>query len=97
MALLKSQELWQNLSKDEPENQAPPENLEELIVLLTRESARRFVHFVNFTNSVVSHLPEQTRIFTYKFLQVIEDFFKVITMAKIVVITLTFYLFRQRI
>ncbi|RZC33054.1 lipid storage droplets surface-binding protein 1-like, partial [Asbolus verrucosus] len=58
LALTKGKELWQSLSKDEPENQARPENLEQLIVLLTRESARRVVHFINFTSSVVSKIPK---------------------------------------
>ncbi|XP_065157054.1 lipid storage droplets surface-binding protein 1-like, partial [Atheta coriaria] len=46
LALQKGRELWATLSKDEPENQARPENLEQLIVLLTRETARRVVHLI---------------------------------------------------
>ncbi|KAG5879258.1 hypothetical protein JTB14_012528 [Gonioctena quinquepunctata] len=59
LAYKKGKELWANLSKDEPENQARPENLEQLIVLLTRESARRIVHLVNFTSTVMSKLPKR--------------------------------------
>nr|CAH7738211.1 unnamed protein product [Callosobruchus chinensis] len=58
MAFQKGKELWASLSKDEPENQARPENLEQLIVLLTRESARRMVHLVNFSYSVLSTIPK---------------------------------------
>lgn len=54
LAFQKGKELWASLSKDEPENQARPENVEQLIVLLTRESARRVVHLVNFTATVVT-------------------------------------------
>lgn len=59
LALQKGKELWATLSKDEPENQARPENLEQLIVLLTRESARRIVHLLNFTSDVVSKVPRR--------------------------------------
>ncbi|KAI5733808.1 hypothetical protein M8J76_016190 [Diaphorina citri] len=51
----KVKELWAYLSADEPENQAPPHNLEELIVMLTRESSRRIVHLVNYTSGLVMH------------------------------------------
>lgn len=50
--------MWDSLSKDEPENQARPENLEQLIVLLTRESARRIVHLINFTSGILSKIPK---------------------------------------
>lgn len=40
--------LWNYLSADEPENQARPQTLEQLIVLLTREMARKMVHVTNF-------------------------------------------------
>ncbi|XP_060523670.1 lipid storage droplets surface-binding protein 1-like isoform X2 [Cylas formicarius] len=56
LALKKGKELWSSLSQDEPENQARPENLEQLIVLLTRESARRVVHLVNFSTSVINRV-----------------------------------------
>ncbi|XP_037948543.1 lipid storage droplets surface-binding protein 1 isoform X2 [Teleopsis dalmanni] len=58
LALQKIKELWEYLSKDEPENQARPTTLEQLIVLLTRESARRVVHLVNFSANVASNLPK---------------------------------------
>nr|CAI5818238.1 unnamed protein product [Callosobruchus analis] len=58
MAFQKGKELWASLSKDEPENQTRPENLEQLIVLLTRESARRMVHLVNFSYSILSTIPK---------------------------------------
>lgn len=72
-ALQKGQEMWEHLSKDEPENQSPPQNLDELIVLLTRESARRVVHFVNFTKVVIQHLPDQMQHFTNKCINILQD------------------------
>ncbi|CAG9862716.1 unnamed protein product [Phyllotreta striolata] len=62
LAYQKGKELWGSLSKDEPENQARPENLEQLIVLLTRESARRIVHLINFTSAVVSKVPKKLSV-----------------------------------
>lgn len=59
LAFQKGKELWVTLSKDEPENQARPENLEQLIVLLTRETARRVVHLVNFTAAGLGKVPTQ--------------------------------------
>lgn len=58
MALQKAKELWAYLSVDEPENQARPATLEQLIVLLTRESARRVVHILNFGANVAANLPK---------------------------------------
>lgn len=49
----KIKELWNVLSADEPENQTPPHNLEELIVMLTREASRKVVHLINFTSGLV--------------------------------------------
>ncbi|EDV94987.1 lipid storage droplets surface-binding protein 1 [Drosophila grimshawi] len=57
-AMLKAKELWGYLSADEPENQARPVTLEQLIVLLTRESARRVVHLVNYSANVAANLPK---------------------------------------
>lgn len=54
----KARELWSHLSKDEPENQARPQTIEELIVLITRESARRVVHLVNYTGNTASKVPK---------------------------------------
>ncbi|KAH8347223.1 hypothetical protein KR059_006812, partial [Drosophila kikkawai] len=56
-AVQRAKELWVYLSADEPENQARPATLEQLIVLLTRESARRVVHLVNFTAHVAANIP----------------------------------------
>lgn len=58
LALKKARQLWAYLSKDEPENQARPQTIEELIVLITRESARRLVHLVNFTGRTTSKIPK---------------------------------------
>lgn len=58
LALQKAKELWDYLSEDEPENQARPVSLEQLIVLLTRESARRLVHLVNFSAHIASNFPK---------------------------------------
>lgn len=57
LAFQKARELWAYLSRDEPENQARPQTLEQLIVLLTRESARRIVHLINFTTGVAQTMP----------------------------------------
>ncbi|KAH8388446.1 hypothetical protein KR093_006379, partial [Drosophila rubida] len=58
LAMQKAKELWGYLSADEPENQARPVTLEQLIVLLTRESARRVVHLVNYSANVASNIPK---------------------------------------
>lgn len=58
MALQKAKDLWDYLSEDEPENQARPISLEQLIVLLTRESARRLVHLVNFSAHIAANIPK---------------------------------------
>lgn len=41
--------VWSHLSESEPENQVPPETLEERLALLVREVARRVVHLANYT------------------------------------------------
>lgn len=56
-AVQKAKELWAFLSGPEPENQARPQTLEQFIVLLTRESARRVVHLMNYTASSVAQIP----------------------------------------
>ncbi|KAL1459415.1 hypothetical protein WDU94_011397 [Cyamophila willieti] len=68
----KVKELWDNLSADEPENQARPNNLEEFIVMLTREASRRMVHLVNYTSGlvmkrmdIVQHYLEEISHFVY--------------------------------
>uniref|UniRef100_W8BZ49 Lipid storage droplets surface-binding protein 1 n=1 Tax=Ceratitis capitata TaxID=7213 RepID=W8BZ49_CERCA len=58
LALQKAKELWGYLSADEPENQARPVSLEQLIVLITRESARRLVHLVNFSAHIAANIPK---------------------------------------
>lgn len=58
LAYQKAKELWNYLSADEPENQARPATLEQLVVLLTRESARLVVHMVNFGVNMAAHLPK---------------------------------------
>nr|XP_022919525.1 lipid storage droplets surface-binding protein 1-like isoform X1 [Onthophagus taurus]XP_022919526.1 lipid storage droplets surface-binding protein 1-like isoform X2 [Onthophagus taurus] len=82
LAIQKGKELWATLSKDEPENQARPETLEQLIVMLTRESARRIVHFVNFTSAGVSKLPRQgtryIRSVTKKCIEVVNSLLKTV-------------------
>lgn len=65
-ALQKTQELWAYLSENEPENQARPETMEQLLVLLTRETARRMVHFINYTRNAVVRFPETLRKTQYE-------------------------------
>ncbi|KAL7727849.1 hypothetical protein ACLKA6_019780 [Drosophila palustris] len=57
-AMQKAKELWNYLSADEPENQARPVTLEQLIVLITRESVRRVVHLVNYSANIASTIPK---------------------------------------
>ncbi|XP_020294045.1 lipid storage droplets surface-binding protein 1 isoform X2 [Pseudomyrmex gracilis] len=57
LAYQKAKELWAILSLPEPENQARPATLEQLLVLLTRESARRIVHLVNGTVALAAKTP----------------------------------------
>nr|XP_012140335.1 PREDICTED: lipid storage droplets surface-binding protein 1 isoform X3 [Megachile rotundata] len=57
LAYKKAKELWATLSLPEPENQARPATLEQLLVLLTRESARRIVHLVNGTTALAARTP----------------------------------------
>ncbi|XP_076682443.1 lipid storage droplet-1 isoform X4 [Andrena cerasifolii] len=57
LALQKAKELWATLSLPEPENQARPASLEQLLVLLTRESARRVVHLMNGTSTLAAKTP----------------------------------------
>lgn len=61
LAMQKSIELWHYLSADEPENQARPQTLEQLVVLLTRESVRKAVHLINFTAGTVWKVPKALR------------------------------------
>lgn len=58
--------IWKHLSEDEPENQKPPENIEQLIEMLSREGARRFVHVANFVAKNISMGPTYLgHAFTY--------------------------------
>lgn len=59
LALEKAKALWATLSLPEPENQARPATLEQLLVLLTRESARRIVHLVNGTAALAIRTPRR--------------------------------------
>lgn len=87
LAFQKGKELWAALSKDEPENQASPENLEQLIVLLTRESARRMVHLVNFTASVAKkvnqNVTHSVAILVNKFVGVAESILKTVHLEQL--------------
>ncbi|CAF4818920.1 unnamed protein product [Pieris macdunnoughi] len=58
LAWKKAKELYAALSQSEPENQARPATLEELVVLLARETARKVVHLINYTHS---DLPKNVR------------------------------------
>ncbi|XP_060802274.1 lipid storage droplets surface-binding protein 1 isoform X4 [Amyelois transitella] len=58
LAWKKAKELYASLSRPEPENQARPATLEELTVLLARETARKVVHLVNYTHT---DLPRNVR------------------------------------
>lgn len=51
LAWKKAKELYSSLSQPEPENQARPATVEEMLVLLSRETARKLVHLVNFTHT----------------------------------------------
>ncbi|XP_011136931.1 lipid storage droplets surface-binding protein 1 [Harpegnathos saltator] len=59
LALQKAKELWATLSLPEPENQTRPATLEQLLVLLTRESARRVVHLVNGASALAAKTPRR--------------------------------------
>ncbi|KAG5327928.1 LSD1 protein, partial [Acromyrmex heyeri] len=59
LAMQKAKALWASLSQSEPENQARPETLEQLLVLLTRESSRRIVHLVNGTVALAARTPRR--------------------------------------
>ncbi|XP_055587645.1 lipid storage droplets surface-binding protein 1 isoform X2 [Uranotaenia lowii] len=61
LAMQKGVDLWKYLSADEPENQARPKTMEQLVVLLTRESARKVVHLLNFTATSVTKIPKKIR------------------------------------
>ncbi|KAM3966924.1 LOW QUALITY PROTEIN: lipid storage droplet-1 [Aphomia sociella] len=58
LAWKKAKQLYASLSQPEPENQARPDTLEELMVMLARETARKMVHLVNYTHT---DLPRNVR------------------------------------
>ncbi|CAH2085835.1 unnamed protein product [Euphydryas editha] len=58
LAWQKAKELYASLSQPEPENQARPDTLEQLLVLLSRETARKIVHLINYTHN---DLPKNIR------------------------------------
>ncbi|XP_057321671.1 lipid storage droplets surface-binding protein 1 isoform X2 [Microplitis mediator] len=62
MAYQKSKELWAVLSLAEPENQERPHTIDQLLVLLTRESARRIVHLINATTAFATRTPRRIKI-----------------------------------
>uniref|UniRef100_A0A182P7R7 Lipid storage droplets surface-binding protein 1 n=1 Tax=Anopheles epiroticus TaxID=199890 RepID=A0A182P7R7_9DIPT len=92
-ALQKSVELWRYLSKDEPENQARPRTLEQVAVLLTRESARKMVHLINFVTGAVTRVPKairaQTRELVHHFLFATERLMKTVHLEKAKAATLS--------
>ncbi|XP_055551578.1 lipid storage droplets surface-binding protein 1 isoform X4 [Wyeomyia smithii] len=86
LALQKGIELWKYLSADEPENQERPQNLEHLVVLLTRESARKMVHLINYTTNTVTKIPKtirsQTRELLHHFLFATDRLIKAVHLEK---------------
>lgn len=86
LAMQKSVELWKYLSADEPENQARPKTLEQLVVLLTRESVRKVVHLINFTAGTVTKVPRilrsQTRELVHHMLFATDRLIKVAHLEK---------------
>ncbi|KFB41136.1 AGAP002890-PA-like protein [Anopheles sinensis] len=86
LAMQKAIELWRYLSKDEPENQARPQTLEQVAVLLTRESARKMVHLINFVTTGVTRVPNavraQTRELMHHFLFATERLMKTVHLEK---------------
>uniref|UniRef100_A0A182LXY9 Lipid storage droplets surface-binding protein 1 n=1 Tax=Anopheles culicifacies TaxID=139723 RepID=A0A182LXY9_9DIPT len=92
-AMQKAVELWRYLSKDEPENQARPRTLEQVAVLLTRESARKMVHLINFVTGAVTRVPKairaQTREIVHHFLFATERLMKTVHLEKAKAATLS--------
>ncbi|XP_053679755.1 LOW QUALITY PROTEIN: lipid storage droplets surface-binding protein 1 [Anopheles nili] len=93
LAMQKAVELWHYLSKDEPENQARPQTLEQLAVLLTRESARKMVHLINFVTGAVTRVPKlvraQTREIVHHFLFATDQLMKTVHLEKAKAATLS--------
>ncbi|XP_058813590.1 lipid storage droplets surface-binding protein 1 isoform X1 [Topomyia yanbarensis] len=86
LALQKGIELWKYLSADEPENQERPKTLEHLVVLLTRESARKLIHLINFATNSVTKIPRtirsQTRELLHHFLFATDRIIKAVHLEK---------------
>ncbi|XP_014237191.1 lipid storage droplets surface-binding protein 1 isoform X2 [Trichogramma pretiosum] len=85
LAMQKAKELWASLSLPEPENQARPKNLEQLLVLFTRETARRLVHLVNGSSSLAARAPGRlahalVRI-SHRLVSISEQILQIIPMA----------------
>lgn len=55
---------WNELSLPEPENQARPQTLEELIALLSRETTRRIVHLTNKVIKISNSIALRLKYFT---------------------------------
>ncbi|GAB0093110.1 Lipid storage droplets surface-binding protein 1 [Sergentomyia squamirostris] len=88
-AVQRANELWAYLSENEPENQARPESLEQLLVLITRETARRIVHFVNFTVNTVNKLPKaakaKTQFMIHHFIYITNSLIRMAHLEKVTV------------
>jgi perilipin-2 len=67
-AYYKAKELYTYLSLKEPENQRRPETMEQLFILLTRETARKIVHLINFTSRHAGKIPRKLRHTSQEFL-----------------------------
>lgn len=93
LAMQKGVEAWKYLSAPEPENQARPKTIEQLAVLLTRESARKVVHLVNFTTNAVTKIPKtirsQTRELVHHFLFATDRLIKAVHLEKAKNVTIT--------
>lgn len=52
-----ARDFWVYLSGPEPGNQQRPKNIEELIVMMARETSRKIVHLINYGVYLVQQLP----------------------------------------
>ncbi|XP_050349044.1 lipid storage droplets surface-binding protein 1 isoform X3 [Nymphalis io] len=73
LAWHKAKELYSSLSKSEPENQARPDTLEQLLVLLSRETARKIVHLINYTHSDLPNNIRQGLLLVTSHMSVVTD------------------------
>jgi hypothetical protein len=79
--------LWAELSKDEPENQERPANLEQLTVMVARELARRVVHLVNYSRggiAVFSPIISHSLHVVAEYCTQLADFVVKVTLHKII-------------